>query len=101
MFRRLSSNIIPSLIAILQSQEYAERFAKIAEEFRQGSKFDIGDASLSLEKPEDYCAGWKRLIMDPEPNGSRDIPEGLRRLPALFWGEVARSWNSADSYRSF
>lgn len=73
--RRLLVVIGPCSIHDLKSgREYAEKLANIAKE--------ISDRILIVmrvyfEKPR-TTVGWKGLIMDPNLDGTSDIPEGLR-----------------------
>ena len=64
-------------------REYAQRFAKLAEETSDRLLLVL---RVYFEKPR-TTVGWKGLIMDPKLNGSCDIPEGLR-IARIFLGEV-------------
>ena len=64
-------------------REYAERFAKLAEELSDRLLMVM---RVYFEKPR-TTVGWKGLIMDPKLNGTCDIPEGLR-IARSFLGEV-------------
>ncbi|MEC8043818.1 MAG: 3-deoxy-7-phosphoheptulonate synthase [Verrucomicrobiota bacterium] len=82
--KRLLAVVGPCSIHDLKAcREYAERFAKLSKE--------IGERILPVmrvyfEKPR-TTVGWKGLIMDPQLNGTCDIPEGLR-IARSFLGEV-------------
>ncbi len=73
--RRLLVVIGPCSIHDLKAgREYAEKLAKLAKE--------VDDRMLIVmrvyfEKPR-TTVGWKGLIMDPNLDGTSDIPEGLR-----------------------
>ncbi|MBK1791042.1 3-deoxy-7-phosphoheptulonate synthase [Persicirhabdus sediminis] len=55
--------------------DYAKRLAKIAEEVKDKIYVVM---RVYFEKPR-TTVGWKGLIMDPQLDGSADIPEGLRQ----------------------
>ena len=55
--------------------EYAHRLAALAERLRDKLYIVM---RVYFEKPR-TTVGWKGLIMDPNLDGSDDIPEGLRR----------------------
>ena len=82
--KRLLAVVGPCSIHDLNScREYAERFSELAKE--------LGDRLMMVmrvyfEKPR-TTVGWKGLIMDPQLNGSCDIPKGLR-IARKFLGEV-------------
>jgi len=81
---RLLAVVGPCSIHDLRAcREYAERFAKLAEELKDRM---ILVMRVYFEKPR-TTVGWKGLIMDPKLNGSCDIPEGLR-IARSFLGEV-------------
>ena len=82
--RRLLAVVGPCSIHDLNScREYAERFSKLADEVKDRL---ILVMRVYFEKPR-TTVGWKGLIMDPQLNGSCDIPEGLR-IARKFLGEV-------------
>lgn len=54
--------------------EYAERFAALADKVRDDILLVM---RVYFEKPR-TTVGWKGLIMDPQLDGSDDIPAGLR-----------------------
>jgi 3-deoxy-7-phosphoheptulonate synthase len=54
--------------------EYAGRLARLAEELKERLCIVM---RVYFEKPR-TTVGWKGLIMDPQLDGSCDIPEGLR-----------------------
>ncbi len=82
--KRLLAVVGPCSIHDLKAcREYAERFAKLAEELRDRLLMVM---RVYFEKPR-TTVGWKGLIMDPKLNGSCDIPEGLR-IARSFLGEV-------------
>jgi 3-deoxy-7-phosphoheptulonate synthase len=64
-------------------REYAERFAALAEEVSD-SLFLV--MRVYFEKPR-TTVGWKGLIMDPNLDGTNDIPTGLR-MARRFLNEV-------------
>jgi 3-deoxy-7-phosphoheptulonate synthase len=82
--KRLIGVVGPCSIHDLKAcREYAENFARLSKE--------IEDRVLLLmrvyfEKPR-TTVGWKGLIMDPQLNGTCDIPSGLR-IARSFLGEV-------------
>jgi 3-deoxy-7-phosphoheptulonate synthase len=55
--------------------EYAEKLAKLAEEVKHQIYIVM---RVYYEKPR-TTVGWKGLIMDPQLDGSDNIPEGLRQ----------------------
>jgi len=55
--------------------EYAERLAKLAEQVKDKVYIVM---RVYFEKPR-TTVGWKGLIMDPNLDGSDNIPEGLRQ----------------------
>ena len=63
--------------------EYAKKLAKIAEEVKDKIYIVM---RVYFEKPR-TTTGWKGLIMDPQLDGSDDIPEGLRQA-RLFLREI-------------
>ena len=81
---RLLTVVGPCSIHDLKAgREYAERLAGLAR--------DLNDRLLLVmrvyfEKPR-TTTGWKGLIMDPELNGTYNIPEGLRQA-RQFLGQV-------------
>ena len=82
--RRLLAVVGPCSIHDLSScREYAERFAGLAKELKDRLMLTM---RVYFEKPR-TTVGWKGLIMDPQLNGSCDIPEGLR-IARKFLGEV-------------
>lgn len=64
-------------------REYAERLAKLAEKVRDRILIVM---RVYFEKPR-TTVGWKGLIMDPQLNGTYDIPSGLRQA-RVFLREV-------------
>ena len=81
---RLLAVVGPCSIHDLKScREYAERFAKLADELKDRLLLVM---RVYFEKPR-TTVGWKGLIMDPKLNGTCDIPEGLR-IARQFLGEV-------------
>jgi 3-deoxy-7-phosphoheptulonate synthase len=82
--RRLLAVVGPCSIHDLAScREYAEHFAKLADELKDRLLLVM---RVYFEKPR-TTVGWKGLIMDPKLNGTCDIPEGLR-IARQFLGEV-------------
>ena len=82
--KRLLAVVGPCSIHDLNAcREYAERFAKLAEETKERLLLVM---RVYFEKPR-TTVGWKGLIMDPKLNGTCDIPEGLR-IARSFLGEV-------------
>ena len=82
--RRLFGVVGPCSIHDLKScREYAERFAKLSEELKDRLFLLM---RVYFEKPR-TTVGWKGLIMDPQLNGTCDIPSGLR-IARSFLGEV-------------
>lgn len=63
--------------------EYAQKLAKLAEEVKHQIYMVM---RVYYEKPR-TTVGWKGLIMDPNLDGSDNIPEGLRQA-RLFLREV-------------
>ncbi|MGJ8677512.1 MAG: 3-deoxy-7-phosphoheptulonate synthase [Akkermansiaceae bacterium] len=55
--------------------DYAKKLAKLAEEVKDSIYIVM---RVYFEKPR-TTTGWKGLIMDPQLDGSDDIPEGLRQ----------------------
>lgn len=56
-------------------REYAERLVKLAEEVKERILICM---RVYFEKPR-TTVGWKGLIMDPQLDGTYDIPEGLKQ----------------------
>src|SRR5210317_1916151 len=82
--KRLLAVVGPCSIHDLKAcREYAERFAKLSEEVKERLLLVM---RVYFEKPR-TTVGWKGLIMDPQLNGSCDIPKGLR-IARKFLGEV-------------
>ena len=82
--KRLLAVVGPCSIHDLKScREYAERFAKLADEVKERVLMVM---RVYFEKPR-TTVGWKGLIMDPQLNGTCDIPKGLR-IARTFLGEV-------------
>ncbi len=82
--KRLIAVVGPCSIHDLKAcREYAERFAKLAEEVKERVLMIM---RVYFEKPR-TTVGWKGLIMDPQLNGTCDIPKGLR-IARTFLGEV-------------
>ena len=82
--KRLIAVVGPCSIHDLKAcREYAERFAKLAEEVKDRVLMIM---RVYFEKPR-TTVGWKGLIMDPQLNGTCDIPKGLR-IARTFLGEV-------------
>ena len=82
--KRLLAVVGPCSIHDLEAcREYAERFAKLAEEIKERLLLVM---RVYFEKPR-TTVGWKGLIMDPKLNGTCDIPQGLR-IARSFLGEV-------------
>ena len=70
--KRLIAVVGPCSIHDLKAcREYAERFAKLAEEVKDRVLMIM---RVYFEKPR-TTVGWKGLIMDPQLNGTRDIPK--------------------------
>ena len=63
--------------------EYAQKLAKLAEEVKHQIYIVM---RVYYEKPR-TTVGWKGLIMDPNLDGSDNIPEGLRQA-RLFLREI-------------
>ena len=82
--KRLLAVVGPcSIHELTGCREYAERFAKLADELKDRLELVM---RVYFEKPR-TTVGWKGLIMDPKLNGTCDIPEGLR-IARKFLGEV-------------
>ena len=82
--KRLIAVVGPCSIHDLKAcREYAERFAKLAEEVKERVLMIM---RVYFEKPR-TTVGWKGMIMDPQLNGTCDIPKGLR-IARTFLGEV-------------
>ena len=82
--KRLLAVVGPCSIHDLKAcREYAERFAKLSEEVKERLLLVM---RVYFEKPR-TTVGWKGLIMDPQLNGTCDIPKGLR-IARKFLGEV-------------
>ena len=82
--KRLIAVVGPCSIHDLKAcREYAERFAKLAEEVKDRVLMIM---RVYFEKPR-TTVGWKGLIMDPQLNGTCDSPKGLR-IARTFLGEV-------------
>ena len=82
--KRLIAVVGPCSIHDLKAcREYAERFAKLAKEVKDRVLMIM---RVYFEKPR-TTVGWKGLIMDPQLNGTCDIPKGLR-IARTFLGEV-------------
>lgn len=64
-------------------REYAEKFSDLATELEDRLLLVM---RVYFEKPR-TTVGWKGLIMDPQLNGTCDIPSGLR-IARTFLGEV-------------
>ncbi|MGF1451058.1 MAG: 3-deoxy-7-phosphoheptulonate synthase [Opitutales bacterium] len=64
-------------------REYAEKLAELAERLRDRVFLVM---RVYFEKPR-TTTGWKGLIMDPQLDGSADLPTGLR-VARKFLGEV-------------
>ena len=64
-------------------REYAERFVRLSDEVKERLLLVM---RVYFEKPR-TTVGWKGLIMDPQLNGTCDIPKGLR-IARNFLGEV-------------
>ena len=63
--------------------EYADKLAQLAEQVKHQIYIVM---RVYFEKPR-TTVGWKGLIMDPELDGSDNIPEGLRKA-RLFLREI-------------
>ena len=63
--------------------EYAKKLAQLAEEVKHQVYIVM---RVYFEKPR-TTVGWKGMIMDPELDGSDNIPEGLRKA-RLFLREI-------------
>ncbi|NBB79881.1 MAG: 3-deoxy-7-phosphoheptulonate synthase [Verrucomicrobia bacterium] len=73
--RRLLVVIGPCSIHDLKAgREYAKKLARLAEEVKDRMLIVM---RVYFEKPR-TTVGWKGLIMDPNLDGTSDIPEGLR-----------------------
>ncbi len=64
-----------SIHDVVAGREYAERFAKLAEEVKDTMLLVM---RVYFEKPR-TTVGWKGLIMDPHLDGTNKIAEGLYR----------------------
>ncbi|MEK9772441.1 MAG: 3-deoxy-7-phosphoheptulonate synthase [Opitutae bacterium] len=82
--RRLIGVVGPCSIHDLKAcREYAEKFARLSQELEERLLLLM---RVYFEKPR-TTVGWKGLIMDPQLNGTCDIPSGLR-MARTFLGEV-------------
>ena len=82
--RRLLVVVGPCSIHDIKSgREYAERLAELAEKVSDRMMLVM---RVYFEKPR-TTVGWKGLIMDPQLDGTSDIPEGLR-IARRFLREV-------------
>ena len=82
--KRLLAVVGPCSIHDLTAcRDYAQRFGKLAKELNQRLLMVM---RVYFEKPR-TTVGWKGLIMDPQLNGTCDIPKGLR-IARNFLGEV-------------
>ena len=82
--RRLIGVVGPCSIHDLSAcREYAEKFVRLSQELEDRLFLLM---RVYFEKPR-TTVGWKGLIMDPQLNGSCDIPSGLR-IARTFLGEV-------------
>jgi 3-deoxy-7-phosphoheptulonate synthase len=82
--KRLIGVVGPCSIHDLQAcREYAEKFIALSQEL-ENRLFLL--MRVYFEKPR-TTVGWKGLIMDPQLNGTCDIPAGLR-IARSFLGEV-------------
>ena len=82
--KRLLAVVGPCSIHDLKAcREYAEKFAELSEELKDRLLMVM---RVYFEKPR-TTVGWKGLIMDPQLNGTCDIPKGLR-IARTFLGEV-------------
>ena len=73
--KRLLAVVGPCSIHDLKAcREYAEKFAELSEELKDRLLMVM---RVYFEKPR-TTVGWKGLIMDPQLNGTCDIPKGLR-----------------------
>ena len=82
--RRLIGVVGPCSIHDLKAcLEYAEKFAKLSQELEDRLLLLM---RVYFEKPR-TTVGWKGLIMDPQLNGTCDIPSGLH-IARSFLGEV-------------
>jgi len=82
--KRLIGVVGPCSIHDLKAcREYAEKFAALARELEERLFLLM---RVYFEKPR-TTVGWKGLIMDPQLNGTCDIPAGLR-MARSFLGEV-------------
>ncbi len=72
-----------SIHDIKAGREYAQRLARLAEELKEHVYVVM---RVYFEKPR-TTVGWKGLIMDPQLDGSADIPTGLREA-RRFLAEV-------------
>ncbi|MEO8614001.1 MAG: 3-deoxy-7-phosphoheptulonate synthase [Luteolibacter sp.] len=74
-----------SIHDVIAGREYAERFAKLAEEVKDTMLLVM---RVYFEKPR-TTVGWKGLIMDPHLDGTNKIEEGLH-LARQFLLEMIR-----------
>jgi 3-deoxy-7-phosphoheptulonate synthase len=82
--RRLLIVVGPCSIHDLKAgREYAQKLAALAEEVKDRMLLVM---RVYFEKPR-TTVGWKGLIMDPNLDGTSDIPEGLR-IARRFLNEV-------------
>ncbi len=82
--RRLLIVVGPCSIHDLEAgREYAHKLAALAEEVKDRMLLVM---RVYFEKPR-TTVGWKGLIMDPNLDGTSDIPEGLR-IARRFLNEV-------------
>ena len=82
--RRLLVVVGPCSIHDIQAgREYAQKIAKLAEEVKDRMLLVM---RVYFEKPR-TTVGWKGLIMDPNLDGTSDIPDGLR-IARRFLKEV-------------
>ena len=82
--RRLLIVVGPCSIHDLEAgREYAHKLAALAEEVKDRMLLVM---RVYFEKPR-TTVGWKGLIMDPNLDGTSDIPEGLR-IARRFLKEV-------------
>ena len=82
--KRLLAVVGPCSIHDLKAcREYAERFAALSDEVKDRLLLVM---RVYFEKPR-TTVGWKGLIMDPQMNGTCDIPKGLR-IARTFLGDV-------------
>lgn len=82
--RRLLVVVGPCSIHDIEAgREYAKKLAKLAEEVKDRMLLVM---RVYFEKPR-TTVGWKGLIMDPNLDGTSDIPQGLR-IARSFLKEV-------------